>query len=121
MDRGDHDDFFLATYPRQIKRFCGQLHWRYLEDIPLENISLVVNLYRELVAFIHRLYICLGFHHVVIHYEDGPWFRQEHLQSPGILVYDWVAKYIDDLENLQLIEPCYALLPFEKHITTELT
>jgi hypothetical protein len=111
MDRGDHDDYFLSTYPRQVERHCGQLRWR-----DLENIQPIVNLYIELIAFVRRLHTCLGFHHIVIHHEDAPWFKQGSLQSPGILIYDWLAKCAG-LEIQQIIEPCYALVPFDNSTT----
>ncbi|UBF27747.1 hypothetical protein K9N68_07485 [Kovacikia minuta CCNUW1] len=113
MDRGDHDDYFLSTYPRQVERHCGQLYWR-----DLENIQPVINLHIGLIAFINRLHTCLGFHHVLIHHEDAPWFERGSLQAPGILIYAWIAKYAG-LEIQQTIEPCYALSPFENSTTTE--
>jgi hypothetical protein len=107
-NRGDYDLHYLATYPRQIKRHCGDFHWNGSAD----NSQNAIRLHSELLAFVHRLHAQLNFHLVLMRDEGAPFFTPPHTSLNGILVYDWLARE-GNFAYSELVEPCYALLLFE--------
>ncbi|MEP0873268.1 hypothetical protein NDA01_26250 [Trichocoleus desertorum AS-A10] len=107
-DQGDHDYYYLATYPRQIKRHWGEFHWNGNADDPLS----VIQLHTELVSLVRRLHSQLNFHLVVVRDEAAPWFMPPHTSLTGILIYHWLAQQ-GDFGASEFVECCYALLPLD--------
>jgi hypothetical protein len=107
-DLGDYDLYYLATYPRQMDRHCGDFNWYGKADNPQS----VISLYSELLTFVRRLHTQLDFHLALMRDEGAPYFTSPHSSLNGILIYDWLARE-GDFAYSDLVEHCYALLPFE--------
>jgi hypothetical protein len=107
-DRGDYDYYYIATYPLQIKRHCGEFRWNGYADSP-QNI---IHFYTELICFIRRLHSKLNFHLAFVSDEGAPWFTPDRKVLTGILIYDWLVQE-GDFGSSEFVQYCYALLPFD--------
>jgi hypothetical protein len=107
-DRGDYDYYYIATYPLQIERHCGEFHWNGNADNPQS----VIDFYAELIPFVRRLHSKLKFHLAFISDEGAPWFTPPRTSLTGILIYDWLAQQ-GEFGSSEFIGYCYARLPFD--------
>lgn len=107
-DRSNYDHYYIATYPLQIKRHCGEFHWNGNADNPQS----VINFYTELIPFVRRLQSELKFHLAFIRDEAAPSFTPPHTALTGILIYDWLAQQ-GDFGYSDFVEYCYARLTFD--------
>lgn len=111
-NHGDYDYYFLATYPPQVKRHCGDFHWSGRAEDPISTIDFHV----ELVSFIRRLQTQMNFDLALVSHEGAIGVAPSQAPLFGILIYDWLAQQ-GDFGASEYIEYGHALLPFEQTAT----
>jgi hypothetical protein len=105
LERLGHQLYYMVTYPKQYKRYCGE----FWPSGQASKPDRVIRLHAELVKLIKRMSKGLPDAVTILRTEDAPWPPHSDLGERGIIVYDWIAiqgKWIIE----KRLKPCYALL-----------